>query len=44
MKQVHKIYDKAFKKKADQLSYDRANISEFSRELAIAVPQLYNWC
>ena len=35
MKQVRKIYDKAFKEKAVQLSYDRKNISELSRELGI---------
>ena len=43
MKQVRKIYDKAFKEKSVQLSYDRTNISEFSRELGITAPQLYKW-
>ena len=43
MKQVRKIYDKAFKEKAVQLSYDRANISELARELGITAPQLYKW-
>ena len=43
MKQVRKIYDKAFKEKAVQLSYDRKNISELSRELGITAPQLYKW-
>ena len=28
MKQVRKIYDKAFKEKSVQLSYDRTNILE----------------
>lgn len=41
MKQVRKIYDKAFKEKAVQLSYERTNISEFARELEITAPQLY---
>ena len=40
MKQVRKIYDKAFKEKAVQLSYDRTNISELARELGITAPQL----
>ena len=43
MKQVRKIYDKSFKEKAVELSYDRTNISELSRELGITVPQLYKW-
>ena len=42
MKQVRKIYDKAFKEKAVQLSYDRTNISELARELGVTAPQLYN--
>ena len=43
MKQVRKIYDKTFKEKAVQLSYDRTNISELARELGITAPQLYKW-
>ena len=41
MKQVRKIYDKAFKEKAVQLSYERTNISELARELGVSAPQLY---
>lgn len=43
MKQVRKIYDKAFKEKSVQLSYDRTNILEIARELGITAPQLYKW-
>ena len=43
MKQVRKIYDRAFKEKAVQLSYDRHNISELARELGVTAPQLYKW-
>ena len=43
MKQVRKIYDKTFKEKAVQLSYERTNISELARELGITAPQLYKW-
>ena len=43
MKQVRKIYNKAFKEKAVQLSYDRTNISELARESGITAPQLYKW-
>ena len=43
MKQVRKIYDKAFKEKAVQLSYERTNISELARELGVTAPQLYKW-
>ncbi|MBG6187796.1 transposase-like protein [Flavobacterium sp. CAN_S2] len=32
MKQVRKIYEKAFKEKAVQLSYDRTNVSELARD------------
>lgn len=32
MKEVRKIYDKAFKYNAVQLSYDRKNVSELTRE------------
>ncbi|UFH34687.1 transposase [Flavobacterium acetivorans] len=44
MKLLRKIYDKAFKEKAVQLSYDRTNISELARELGAPAPQLYKWC
>ena len=43
MKKNRKIYDRVFKEKAVQLSYERANISELSRELGISAPQLYKW-
>jgi transposase len=42
MKQSRKIYDRAFKEKAVQLSYERHNISELARELGITAPQLYS--
>ena len=41
MKQVRKIYDKAFKEKAVKLSYERTNVSELARELGGTAPQLY---
>ena len=41
MKEVSKIYDKAFKEKAVQLSYERTNVSELARELGVTAPQLY---
>ena len=44
MKQVRKIYDKAFKEKAVQLSYERTNISELARKMGVAAPQFYKWC
>ncbi|RTZ06084.1 hypothetical protein EKL98_06090 [Flavobacterium bomense] len=43
MKQVRKFYDRAFKEKAVQLSYDRHKISELARELEVTAPQLYRW-
>ena len=43
MKQVRKIYDRAFKEKAVELSYERDNISELARELGVTAPQLYKW-
>lgn len=43
MKQARKVYDRAFKEKAVQLSNERANISELARELGITAPQLYKW-
>jgi len=43
MKHDRKIYDKAFKVKAVQLSYGRTNISEYGRDLGITAPQLYKW-
>ncbi|WP_414654580.1 MULTISPECIES: transposase [unclassified Flavobacterium] len=43
MKQVRKIYDRAFKKKEVQLSYGRHNISELARKLGVITPQLYDW-
>jgi transposase len=41
MKQSRKIYDRAFKEKVVQLSYERHNISELA-QLGITAPQLYN--
>ncbi|WP_176980581.1 hypothetical protein [Flavobacterium gillisiae] len=38
MKQTRKIYDRAFKEKAVQLSYERHNLSELARELGITAP------
>jgi transposase len=43
MKKMRKIYDRVFKEKAVQLSYERHNISELARELGITAPQLYKW-
>ncbi|MFE3849506.1 IS3 family transposase [Flavobacterium sp. LB3P45] len=43
MKQFRKVYDKAFKEKAVQLSYERTNVSELARELGVTAPQLYKW-
>ena len=43
MKKIRKIYDRVFKKKAVQLSYERHNISELARELGITAPPLYKW-
>ena len=43
MKQVRKIYDKAFKEKAVQSSYERTNISELAREIGVTASQLYKW-
>jgi transposase len=43
MKQVRKIYDKVFKEKTVQLSYEKTNISELARELGVTAPQLYKW-
>ena len=42
MKQVRKIYDKAFKEKATQLSYERTNISELDRELGVIAQSCIN--
>jgi transposase len=44
LKQIRKIYDKAFKEKAVQLSYGRTNITELARELGVTSPQFYKWC
>jgi transposase len=43
MKRWRKIYDSAFKTKAVQLSNERSNISELTRELEIKVTMLYKW-
>ncbi len=40
---MRKVYDRVFKEKAVQLSYERHNISELARELGITAPQLYKW-
>lgn len=43
MKQTRKIYDRPFKEKAVQLSYERHKISELARERDITAPKLYKW-
>jgi transposase len=43
MKQVRKIYNKAFKENAVQLSYDTTNVSILPRELALTASQLHIW-
>lgn len=42
MTRERKIYDSAFKIKAVELSNERSNITELSRELGIRVSMLYN--
>ena len=39
MKQVRKIYDKAFKEKAVQLSYERTNVSEISPDVEVVTTE-----
>jgi transposase len=43
MKRERKIYDPAFNIKAVELSNERSNITELSRELGIQVSMLYKW-
>lgn len=43
MTKSRKIYDAAFKERAVQLSHERKNLSELSRELGIHPTQLYKW-
>jgi len=43
MKRERKIYEPSFKTKAVELSTERTNISELSRELGILVKLLYKW-
>lgn len=43
MTKSRKIYDAAFKERAVQLSHERNNLSELSRELGIHPVQLYRW-
>jgi transposase len=43
MKKNIKIYDRIFKEKAVQLSYERTNIAGLARELEVTAPQLYKW-
>lgn len=43
MTRERKIYDSAFKIKAVELSNERSNITELSRELGIRVSMLYKW-
>ena len=40
---MRKTYDRVFKKKDIQLSYERHNISELARESGIKALQLYNF-
>ena len=43
MKATLKIYDRDFKEKAVQLSYERSNIWELENELEISHSLLYKW-
>ena len=43
MKENRKTYDRNFKEKAVQLSYERDNISQLAKELGITTPLLYKW-
>ena len=43
MTKKRKIYDAAFKIKVVELSNERSNITELSRELGIRVSMLYQW-
>lgn len=43
MQENRKNYDRIFKEKAVQLSYERDNISQLAMELGITAPLLYKW-
>ncbi len=43
MTKTRKKYDRAFKERAVQLSKERKNLSELTRELGIKPVQLYRW-
>lgn len=43
MKKERKIYDRAFKIQAVELSHQRTNVSELARELGICPTLLYKW-
>ena len=43
MKENRKNYDRIFKEKAVQLSYERDNISLLAKELGITAALLYKW-
>lgn len=38
-----KVYDREFKENTVKLSYERDNLTQFSRELGISVKQLYSY-
>ena len=38
-----RVYDRAFKERAVELSYERSSVKDLSKELGVSVDRIYSW-
>ena len=38
-----RVYDRAFKERAVELSYERSSVKDLAKELGISVDRIYSW-
>ena len=38
-----RVYDRAFKERAVELSYERSSVKDLSKELGVSIDRIYSW-
>ncbi len=38
-----RVYDRSFKERAVELSYERSSVKELAKELGVSVDRIYSW-
>ena len=40
---IKRVYDRSFKERAVELSYERSSVKELAKELGVSVDRIYSW-